>query len=142
MSSGDDGRQRGVRLAWAFYDWAQQPYYTLIGSFVFRPYFVGLVAVSPQVGQAQIGYTAAIAGLIVALVGPVIGLALERGSLKVWLAATSAPFALACTGLWWARPGGDGLLLTLVCLTAAAALAEIATIVNNAMLPPIAAPGR
>ena len=35
-----------TRFSWALLDWAQQPYYTLIGSVIFRPYFVAAVAVS------------------------------------------------------------------------------------------------
>jgi UMF1 family MFS transporter len=134
--------RKRVRLSWALFDWAQQPYFTLVGSFIFRPYFVAAVAVTPAIGQAQIGITGAVAGLIVAIAGPVLGILLERGSLKAWLAWTSLPFVLACIGLWWAFPnGGASIPFILVCLVVAAAFAELTTTVNNAMLPPIAAPG-
>lgn len=132
-----------ARFGWALFDWAQQPYYTLIGSFIFRPYFVAAVAVTPAIGQVQIGLSGAVAGLIVAVTGPVIGMALDHGSLKGWLAWTSLPFVLACAGLWWALPGGGAsILLALTCLTVAAVMAEITTTVNNAMMPAIAGAGR
>lgn len=131
-----------ARVGWALFDWAQQPYYTLVGSFIFRPYFVAAVAVTPAIGQVQIGLTGTIAGLIVAIAGPVLGIVLERGHLKAWLAWTSLPLVLASIGLWWALPGGAASIpFILVCLVLAATFAEMSTAVNNAMLPAIAAPG-
>lgn len=131
-----------ARFGWALFDWAQQPYYTLIGSFVFRPYYVAAVAATPAVGQMHIGLTGTVAGLIVAVAGALLGIAIERGSLKAWLFWMSVPFVLACAGLWWALPGGAASIpLILICLTAAATFAELTTTVNNAMLPAVAAPG-
>lgn len=134
--------QKRVRWGWALFDWAQQPYFSLIGSFIFRPYFVAAVAVTPALGQVQIGLTGTIAGLFVAVAGPLLGIVLDRGHLKAWLAWTSLPFVLACLGLWWALPdGGASIPFILICLTVAAAFSEMTTTVNNAMLPAIAAPG-
>lgn len=131
-----------TRFSWALFDWAQQPYYTLIGSFIFRPYYVAAVAATPAIGQIHIGLTGTIAGLFVAIAGPLLGIALDRGHLKAWLFWTSVPFVIACFGLWWALPGGAAFIpLILLCLTVAAAFAEMTTTVNNAMLPPIARTG-
>ena len=142
VSPGSGSATRPARLGWALFDWAQQPYYTLIGSFVFRPYYVAAVAATPAIGQVHIGLTGTIAGLFVAIAGPLLGIALERGHLKAWLGWTSLPFIIACFGLWWALPGGAASIpLILLFLTVAAAFAEMTTTVNNAMLPPIAAPG-
>jgi len=133
---------RRTRLGWALFDWAQQPYFTLVGSFLFRPFFVTAVAATPAIGQIQIGLTGAAAGLVVALVGPLLGILLDRGSLKAWLGWTSLPFVLACAALWLVVPGEVmATPLALVCLTAAAILAEVTTTINNAMLPAIAKPG-
>lgn len=133
--------QQRARLSWALFDWAQQPYFTLIGSFIFRPYFVAAVAVTPAIGQTQIGIAGGIAGLIVAIAAPLLGILLDRGSLKAWLVWTSLPFVIACVGLWWALPGDAGSIpFILLCLIVAGAFAELTTTVNNAMLPPIAEP--
>jgi UMF1 family MFS transporter len=134
---------RRTLFSWALFDWAQQPYFTLVGSLGFRPYFVATVAASPVIGQAQIGITGAIAGLIVAILGPLLGSWLQRGDLKAWLLWTSVPFVAACIGLWWAAPGATGMVpLILLCLTVAAASAEVTITVNNAMLTRIAPRGR
>ena len=100
------------------------------------------VAATPAIGQVHIGLTGTIAGLFVAVAGPLLGIALDRGHLKAWLGWTSVPFVIACFGLWWALPGGAASIpLILIFLTIAAAFAEMTTTVNNAMLPPIARPG-
>src|SRR5690242_6803858 len=77
-----------ARWSWALFDWAQQPYYTLVGTYIFRPYYVGFVAATPVIGQSQIGWTSAIAGLIVAVLGPLIGVFVDGRNLKAWLAYT------------------------------------------------------
>jgi MFS transporter, UMF1 family len=135
---------RRTLFSWALFDWAQQPYFTLVGTVGFRPYFVATVAASPVIGQTQIGVTGAIAGLIVALLGPLLGSWLQRGDLKAWLFWSSVPFVVACIGLWWAAPGATGatIPLILLCLTVAAATAEVTITVNNAMLTQIAPPER
>lgn len=135
---------RRTLFSWALFDWAQQPYFTLVGTLGFRPYFVATVAASPVIGQAQIGVAGAIAGLIVAVLGPLLGSWLSRGDLRAWLFWTSVPFVGACIGLWWAAPGSTGatIPLILLCLTVAAAAAEVTITVNNAMLTRIAPPGR
>jgi UMF1 family MFS transporter len=49
---GQEGRatKRGVR-SWMLFDWAQQPFHTLIITFVFAPYFASAVASDPARGQ-------------------------------------------------------------------------------------------
>ena len=39
-------------ISWIFFDWAAQPYFTLITTFVFAPYFATHVTSDPASGQA------------------------------------------------------------------------------------------
>lgn len=134
---------RRALFNWALFDWAQQPYFTLVGVVGFRPYYVSFVAASPVIGQAQIGLVGALAGLIVALLGPFLGSWLGRGNLKAWIVWTSVPFVLSMVGLWWTTPGDPyAVPLALICLLVAATTAEVVITVNNAMLPAIAPPGK
>jgi UMF1 family MFS transporter len=142
-----NGGRRGdagslARWSWALFDWAQQPYYTLVGSYVFRTYFVAYVAASPEIGQIQVGLTSAIAGLAVAILGPLVGVAIERRSAKAWLFYASIPFILSCIGLWWAVPGDPPIMPLILCLLVIGSIgAEITTTINNAMLPGLARKG-
>ena len=54
---------RAAVVSWIFFDWAAQPYFTLITTFVFAPYFANFVAPNPATGQALWGFAAAAAGL-------------------------------------------------------------------------------
>ena len=40
---------RAAVISWIFFDWAAQPYFTLITTFVFAPYFASFVA--PDAGK-------------------------------------------------------------------------------------------
>ena len=54
--------RRSAVISWIFFDWAAQPYFTLITTFVFAPYFANFVAPNPATGQALWGFAAASAG--------------------------------------------------------------------------------
>lgn len=121
------------------FDWANQPYFTLVGTFIFIPYFKDVVIGDPVRGQTILGYTMAAGGLAVALASPVLGAVADRtGRRKPWLAAYSLLYMTGVAALWYAAPGAPGgfvpIILTLI-VTAVAI--EVATVFNNAMLPDI-----
>jgi UMF1 family MFS transporter len=77
--------RRAAVISWIFFDWAAQPYFTLITTFVFAPYFAGFVAPDPAEGQALWGFATAAAGLMIALLSPVLGaIADASGRRKPW----------------------------------------------------------
>ena len=68
------------------FDWAQQPFHTLIITFVFAPYFAAAVAPDAARGQELWGYAAGIGGLLIALSSPVLGaIADASGPRKPWI---------------------------------------------------------
>src|SRR5436309_798726 len=48
--------RRSAVISWIFFDWAAQPYFMLITTFVFAPYFATHVASDPASGQALFGF--------------------------------------------------------------------------------------
>ena len=82
---------RSAVISWIFFDWAAQPYFTLITTFVFAPYFATHVASDPASGQALWGFATAAAGMTIALLSPVLGaIADASGRRKPWIAAFGA----------------------------------------------------
>src|SRR3954453_8226183 len=82
---------RSAVISWIFFDWAAQPYFTLITTFVFAPYFATHVASDPAGGQALWGFATGGGGLMIALMSPVLGaIADARGRRKPWIAAFGA----------------------------------------------------
>ena len=54
--------RRGV-WGWMLFDWAAQPFFTVVTTFIFGPYFVSRMAADPAAGQAAWGYGIAAAAL-------------------------------------------------------------------------------
>ncbi len=133
------------QFSWALFDWANQPYFTLVTTFIFAPYFTSHVVGDAIRGQELWGYGQAIAGLCIALLSPVMGaIADAAGPRKPWIVLFQALSALACAGLWLAMPGAaDRDLILILGLVVLASLgAEFATVFNNAMLPGLASRAR
>lgn len=124
--------------SWMLFDWASQPFHTLILTFVFAPYFTSQVASSDVAGQTYWGYAVGIAGLIIALLSPVLGaLADATGPRKPWIFGFSLLGVLGSLGLWWVLPNAsDGMLiLGLIAFGIALIGFEFAAVFNNAMMP-------
>jgi MFS transporter, UMF1 family len=137
------GKFRAI-VGWVLFDWAAQPYFTLITTFIFAPYFVAHAVGDPVQGQRLWGYAVAAAGAAVAVLSPVLGAVADAGgSRKPWIAAASLLFAAGGFGLWWAAPGMPyGVLPVLAAFVVATVGAEVATVFTNAMLPDVAPPSR
>ncbi len=130
---------------WVLVDWALQPYYTLVLTFLFAPYFTTAVASDPVHGQALWGYAAAIAGVLIAIGSPLLGaMADGRGRRKPWVALFVLILAGGLAALWWAKPGAETtvIILILAAFIAATAAAEFATVFSNAIMPSLVPPSR
>lgn len=135
---------RRAVYSWVMFDWAAQPYFTLITTFIFGPYFVAHFLGDPVLGQTVWGYTVAIAGLGVAFLSPALGAIADAGGpRRPWIFAASVALVIGCAGLWLATPGATyGIWPVILAFAIATLGAEVATVFTNAMLPDIAGPGR
>ena len=123
-------------FGWVMFDWATQPFYTLVLTFLFAPYFAATFIGDATRGQEIWGYTTAFAGLIVALISPVLGsIADAAGRRKPWIAVSSAALVAGLFGLWFAEPGGEALILVLLAVVVATVAVEFTTVFTNAMMP-------
>ncbi|WP_072396191.1 MFS transporter [Hyphomicrobium sp. CS1GBMeth3] len=125
-------------VSWVLFDWAAQPYYTLVLTFLFAPYFANAVAPTPADGQALWGYAAAAAGVLIALGSPFLGAVADgRGRRKPWMALFSLLLVGALALLWFAVPGADTttIALVLIAFVIATAMAEFTTVFTNAIMP-------
>ncbi len=135
---------RSAVRAWILFDWAAQPYFTLITTFVFAPYFATHVASNPASGQALWGFATAAAGLVIALLSPVLGaIADASGRRKPWIAAFGALLVIGSASMWIGRPGDPSVIpLLLLAYGIATIGVEFATVFNNAMMPTLVPPDR
>src|SRR6202043_1005005 len=136
--------RRAAVISWIFFDWAAQPYFTLITTFVFAPYFATHVAPDPATGQSLWGFATAAAGIMIALMSPVLGaIADASGRRKPWIAGFGALLVIGASLMWIGKPGDVGLIPPLLLAFSIAPIgAEFATVFNNAMMPTLVPPDR
>ena len=122
---------------WVLFDWATQPFYTLVVTFLFAPYFVNGFVADPAYGSTLWAYATGFAELVAALLAPVVGAIADAGyRRKPWIAAFSLLLVIGLCGLWFAAPGQLQFLpVVLLCFAMATIGAELATVFNNAMMP-------
>jgi MFS transporter, UMF1 family len=130
-------------LGWCFYDWAISAYNTVIGTFVFSVYFTKAVAADEVAGTASWGEALAVAGVLVAVLSPVLGAVADRGGRrKPWLALFTALTVAAAAALWFVRPDPAFVPLALVAIVVGTLFFELASVFYNAMLADLAPEGR
>jgi UMF1 family MFS transporter len=135
---------RSAVISWIFFDWAAQPYFTLITTFVFAPYFATHVASDPASGQSLWGFATAAAGLLIALSSPVLGaIADASGRRKPWIAAFGLLLVVGSCLMWFGKPGDPSVIPPLLLAFVIATIGvEFATVFNNAMMPTLVPPDR
>ena len=123
---------------WMSFDWANQPFHTVIVTFVFGPYFASQVAGDVVSGQAIWGYAIATGSVLMALSAPVLGAVADaQGPRKPWILAFSLVYIVGAAGLWYAEPGMADPLPVLVLLAVALIGAEITLVFVNSLLPEV-----
>lgn len=120
---------------WMFFDWACQPCFTLLLTFIFAPYFTSVVVGDDVLGQQYWGWMLTFVGIFIALLAPVLGAVSDgTGTRNTWIVLFSAMLAIGTFSLWWATPGGS-FFWPLVAFGIGLIGAEFATVMVNAMLP-------
>ncbi|MGL4309307.1 MAG: MFS transporter [Paracoccaceae bacterium] len=132
---------------WYFFDWASQPYNTLLWTFIFSPYFAK-VATAHYIGggmaeeaakaqaQALWGLGLTLSGLAIAVGSPILGaIADGSGRLLRWVWAFSVLYVVGAAGLWILTPDNPPLVQAVVLFSIGLIGMECATTFTNALLP-------
>ncbi|HYN76347.1 MAG TPA: MFS transporter [Lamprocystis sp. (in: g-proteobacteria)] len=129
-------------LAWAFYDWANSAFATVVIAGFFPVFFKQFWATGLTVTDSTraLGYTSSLASLILVLVAPLLGaLADQLGAKKRFLLLFTALGVLSTGGLFWLAAGHWVAALCLYLLGLLGFLAS--NIFNDALMTDVAAPG-
>lgn len=134
---------------WYFFDWASQPYNTLLLTFIFGPYFAEIARsyymgngleeeAAKAAAQAFWGYGLTAASVVIAVLAPILGAVADgTGRRMVWIWLFSAFYVVGALGLWWVMPGGElsTLYWAVVFFGIGFIGMEFATIFTNALMP-------
>ena len=125
---------------WMLFDWAAQPFFTVITTFIFGPYLVSRLTEDPVAGQAAWSYTLTLAGIAIALLAPVMGsIADASGARKPWIAAFAVVKILSLSALWLAVPGSS-LAFAMAMVVLATVAAEFSIVFNDSVMPRLVRP--
>jgi len=131
------GERRRIS-GWMMFDWASQPYNTLLLTFVFGPYFATVVGDATE-AQVLWGRGLTVAGLCIALSAPVLGAMADAGGRRLpWIAGFSLLYVLGASALWFAVPDMQSAWLVLLAFGVGLFGAEFGLIFVSAMLPDLA----
>ena len=132
---------------WFFFDWASQPYHTVLLTFVFGPFFAQIATdlflssgLDDQAARAKAQTTwsmcLTIAGLIVGFGAPVMNaLADTTGRRMPWIVFFAALYVIGASALWNTNPDGSNLTFALTMFALGFIGAEFALVFTNAQLP-------
>ncbi|HHB81214.1 MAG TPA: MFS transporter, partial [Aliiroseovarius sp.] len=132
---------------WFFFDWASQPYNTLLLTFVFGPYFSAIVTqhligtgMAEEAAKAQAqsiwGFGLTIAGLIIAFSAPVLGaMADAAGRRMPWIWFFSVLYVIGSAAIWFTYPDASNYKLMLFMFCVGFVGMEFATLFTNSLLP-------
>ena len=122
-------------LSWALWDWAEQPYPTLMQTFIFPVYLTGAVASGIKNADQMLGWATAIAGVLLALIAPVLGRRSDQnGRRKFWLLVNTGILIAVTASAFFVEPKPEYFLFGLVLYGIGSVIQESAFINYYAML--------
>ena len=155
---GDTPAPKKQVYSWALWDWATQPFNTVILTFIFTALYLTTEAFLPpeiaalpagdplrEAGEAELasglGMGITIAGLVILVLAPVLGQRADAaGRQKLWLGIGTGALILCMFGLWFVEPTPALFWLGVALIAAGSVFGEIAAVNSNAMLIGIANP--
>ena len=126
--------RRGI-WGWMLFDWAAQPFFTVVITFIFGPYFVARLTDDPISAQTTWSNMATASSVVIAILSPILGsIADQSGARKPWIASFALIKVASLVMLWQAAPGSP-LALPVTCIILASIAAEFSIVFNDSMMP-------
>ncbi|WP_413317907.1 MFS transporter [Agrococcus sp. 1P02AA] len=147
-------RELGRRArAWAMWDWGSASFNAVVTTFVFSTYLASDLFVDPAIvdaagdagspeltralaeNAAVVAWAIAIAGVLVALIAPIVGQRSDGGGRrKLWVLVNTTITILAMAGMFFVTPVPEQVWLGAALLAAGNLFFEFASVNYNAML--------
>lgn len=143
--AGETEIDRRAVISWCLFDFANQPFSTLIITFIYAAFFAKLMCSEPGMTKEDIeewgasywSWGMAVSAICIAVLSPILGaVADKRGYRKLFLLISTVLCILASLALFFPMPGQYLLALVIVVLGNTAF--EMASVFYNAFLPDLA----
>lgn len=155
---GDTPAPKKQVFSWALWDWATQPFNTVILTFIFTALYLTTDAFLPATVRtlddadpakvaaisdltSGLGLGSTIAAFAILFLAPVLGQRADAaGRQKLWLGIGTGALVLCMLGLWFVEPVPSLFWAGVALISAGSVFGEIAAVNSNAMLIGIANP--
>jgi UMF1 family MFS transporter len=145
-------------VSWALWDWATQPFNSVILTFVFTAlYLTSDTFLDPAVAAlgegdpayeralselaSSLGWAITIAGILIAVLAPVLGQRADvAGRRKLWLGGATGALVLCMVALFFVQGSPAYFVLGISLIAAGTVFSEIAGVNYNAMLVQVSTP--
>jgi MFS transporter, UMF1 family len=132
--------KRGT-FAWALWDWAEQPYPTIMQTFIFPVYLASAVAGADINADYLLGIATGLAGFLLAVIAPILGRRSdESGKRKFWLMFNTWLLVVIMAASFFVEPSPEFFLFGLVLYGLGSVIQESAFINYYAMLKQVSEP--
>lgn len=103
--------RRKAVLSWAFYDWANSAFATTVMAGFFPAFFQKFwsIGVDPTVSTSRLGFANGVAGLVVAILAPILGAIADRGSRRKRFLIAWTMVGVFCSAALYFVQRGDWL---------------------------------
>ena len=143
--------------SWALWDWATQPFNSVITTFVFSVYLTSALFLPPGLDglgegdaaydrgladlSSQLGLAIGLGGILIALLAPVLGQRADAtGRRKAWLAVATGGVILSMAMMFFVEASAQFFWLGAGLLAIGTVFSEIAGVNYNAMLVQVSTP--
>ena len=121
-------------ISWALYDFANQPFTTIIVTFIYSIFFVNEIALNEQCGTTMWSYAIAITAIVVSFLSPILGAIADSGGYrKFFLTVLTWITCLCSVFLFFPQNGQVFFALTL--FVVANICFELSGVFYNSYLP-------
>ncbi|MDG1826571.1 MAG: MFS transporter [Henriciella sp.] len=124
-------------IGWGMFEWARNPYYNVVVIYVFAPYFAASVVNNGAMGQTLVSLTITIAGVIMAIIAPVLGTIVDKaGSKKPFIFIVLGIMGIASLLLGLVTPDLPGAIpIGMLLMIIGYCCYSVSELLHNAMLP-------
>ena len=127
-------KNRKEVFAWSLYDFANQPFTTIIITFIYSAFFTKVIAENEQIGTTMWASSIALTAIIVAILSPILGAIADSGGYRKFFLILFTWVSAVFSILLYFPEAGD-TLLALVLFVIANVAFEMGTVFCNSYLP-------